>query len=134
MLVYDSVFIGLIIYIFICFSTLGVRRRDGKLGFPTAIRLKHSNDLADKYSEFRNTDGSPVEFRVLDGTSMSIMNLPTPIEARFLRLNLVNFTNFPCMRLELMGCQKRSCNDIDECLEDKVSYCNFYCIFIATIA
>ena len=89
-----------------------MRRRDGKLGFPTAIRLKHSNDLADKYSEFRNTDGSPVEFRVLDGTSMSIMNLPTPIEARFLRLNLVNFTNFPCMRLELMGCQKRSCNDI----------------------
>ena len=131
MLVYDSVFIGLIFYIFICFSTLGVRRRDGKLGFPTAIRLKHSNDLADKYSEFRNTDGSPVEFRVLDGTSMSIMNLPTPIEARFLRLNLVNFTNFPCMRLELMGCQKRSCNDIDECLEDKVGYCNFIAIFIA---
>ena len=36
---------------------------------------------------------SPVEFRVLDGASMSVMNLPQPIEARYLRLNLVNFTS-----------------------------------------
>ena len=84
----------------------GVRRSDGSLAFPTAIRLLHTNDEADKMREFRNTDGSPVEFRVLDGASMSIMNLPTPIEARYLRLNMVNFTNQPCMRLELMGCQK----------------------------
>ena len=66
--------------------------------------------------EFRNIDGSPVEFRVLDGASMSVMNLPTPIEARYLRLNLVNFTNSPCMRLELMGCQKQTCDDENECL------------------
>ena len=96
----------------------GVRRSDGSLAFPTAIRLLHTNDEADKMREFRNTDGSPVEFRVLDGASMSIMNLPTPIEARYLRLNMVNFTNQPCMRLELMGCQKQSCDDDNECLEN----------------
>lgn len=96
----------------------GVRRSDGSLAFPTAIRLLHTNDLADKMREFRNVDGSPVEFRVLDGASMSIMNLPTPIEARYLRLNMVNFTNQPCMRLELMGCQKQSCDDDNECLEN----------------
>ena len=61
---------------------------------------------------------SPVEFRVLDGSSMSVMNLPQPIEARYLRLNLVNFTENPCMRLELMGCQKITCNDVNECLEN----------------
>ena len=86
------------------------------MGYPTAIRLLHTNERSDKLREFRNIDGSPVEFRVLDGASMSVMNLPTPIEARYLRLNLVNFTNNPCMRLELMGCQKQTCDDENECL------------------
>ena len=66
----------------------------------------------------RNIDRSPVEFRVLDGASMSVMNLPQPIEARYLRLNLMNYTANPCMRLELMGCQKQSCNDVNECLKN----------------
>ena len=98
------------------FRTQGVRRRDGRLGFPTAIRIMYTNDLADKMREFRNVDRSPVEFRVLDGSSMSVMNLPTPIEARYLRLNLVNYTSNPCMRVEVQGCQKQSCNDVNECL------------------
>ena len=78
----------------------------------------YTNDLADKMREFRNVDNSPVEFRVLDGASMSIMNLPQPIETRYLRINLVNYTNNPCIRLEVMGCQKQSCNDINECLDN----------------
>lgn len=100
------------------FRTQGVRRLDGSLAFPTAIRLMYTNDLADKMRDFKNTDGSPVEFRVLDGASTSVMNLPVPIETRYLRLNMLNFTNKPCMRLELMGCQKQSCNDENECLDN----------------
>ena len=68
------------------FRTQGVRRLDGRLGFPTAIRLMYTNDLTDTMKDFRNVDGSPVEFRVIDGASMSVMNLPLPIEARYLRL------------------------------------------------
>ena len=100
------------------FRTQGVKRHDGRLAFPTAIRLQHTNDLSDKMREFRNIDRSPVEFRVLDGASMSVMNLPQAIEARYLRLNLMNYTSNPCMRLELMGCQKQSCNDVNECLKN----------------
>ncbi len=73
----------------------GVRRRDGRLAFPTAIRLASTNDLSDVWRDFRNVDRSPVEFRVLDGASMSVMNLPQPIEARYIRLNLFNYTNAP---------------------------------------
>ena len=58
------------------FRTQGVRRLDGTLAFPTAIRLQYADSLADKMREFRNVDRSPVEFRVLDGASMSVMNLP----------------------------------------------------------
>ena len=101
------------------FRTQGVRRLDGTLGFPTAIRLMYTNDLSDRMKDFRNVDGSPVEFRVIDGASMSVMNLPLPIEARYLRLNILNFTEAPCMRLEITGCQKRECNDINECLKDQ---------------
>ena len=100
------------------FRTQGVRRLDGRLAYPTAIRLMYTDDLSDKMREFRNVDGSPVEFRVLDGASTSIMNLPVPIEARYLRLNILNFENNPCMRIELVGCQKQSCNDVNECLEN----------------
>ena len=96
------------------FRTQGVQRADGRLGHPTAIRVLHSNERSDEMQEFRNIDGSLVEFRVLDGSSMSVMNLPTPIEARYLRLNLVNFTGNPCMRLELMGCQNQTCDDENE--------------------
>ena len=99
-------------------SLQGVRRLDGVLAYPTAIRLMYTDDLSDKMREFRNVDGSPVEFRVLDGASTSIMNLPVPIEARYLRLNILNFENNPCMKIELVGCQKQACNDVNECIED----------------
>ena len=59
-----------------------------------------------------------VEFRVLDGASQSIMNLPNPIEARFVRLNIINFEAAPCMRVEINGCTRGACADIDECLEN----------------
>jgi hypothetical protein len=81
-------------------------------------RLLYTDDLSDKMREFRNVDKSLVEFRVLDSSSMSVMNLPTPIEARYLRLNIVNYMANPCMRLEVMGCQKQSCNDVNKCLDN----------------
>jgi len=99
------------------FRTQGVQRLDGRLAYPTAIRLMYADDIADKFRELRNADGSQVEFRVLDGAQQSIMNLPTPIETRFVRLNLIHFEGFPCIRMELMGCSRQSCTDIDECLD-----------------
>ena len=73
------------------FRTQGVQRLDGRLSYPSAIRLMYSNELADKFKELRNDDKSQVEFRVLDGASQSIMNLPNPIEARYVSLNIINF-------------------------------------------
>jgi hypothetical protein len=70
------------------FRVQGVRRHDGLLGFPTAIRLQYTDDLADKMKDFRNVDDSPVEFRVLDGAAMSVMNLPRPIETRYVTTTL----------------------------------------------
>ena len=54
----------------------------------------------------------------MDGASQSIMNLPNPIEARFVRLNIINFEAAPCMRVEINGCTRSACADVDECLEN----------------
>jgi hypothetical protein len=98
------------------FRTQGVQRLDGRLAYPSAIRLMYADELSDRFRELRNSDGSQVEFRVLDGASQSIMNLPNPIEARFVRLNLINFETAPCMKVEINGCARTACSDINECL------------------
>jgi len=109
------------------FRTQGVQRLDGRLAYPTAIRLMYSDDIADKFKELRNADGSQVEFRVLDGASQSIMNLPNPIEARYVRLNIINFEVAPCMKIEINGCGRQSCTDINECL-DRNGGCDQKCV------
>eukprot|EP00096_Caligus_rogercresseyi_P005025 TRINITY_DN1980_c0_g2_i1.p1 TRINITY_DN1980_c0_g2~~TRINITY_DN1980_c0_g2_i1.p1 ORF type:complete len:2992 (-),score=731.35 TRINITY_DN1980_c0_g2_i1:531-9380(-) len=97
------------------FRIQGINLPNGLLAFPNALRLSYTNELADVFRDFRNIDGSPVEFRVLEGSSVSIMNLPVPLEARYLRVNIVNYTGGPCLSLELMGCAKQSCLDVNEC-------------------
>ena len=62
-----------------------------------------SNDIADRFKSLKNSDGTNVEFRVLDGTSVSAMILPNAIEARLIRFNIVNFEQAPCMKLEING-------------------------------
>ena len=109
------------------FRTQGVQRLDGRLGYPSAIRLMYADQLSDKFKELRNVDGSQVEFRVLDGASQSIMNLPNPIEARYVRLNIINFEGAPCMRVEINGCSRTSCSDVNECL-DKNGGCDQKCV------
>ena len=109
------------------FRTQGVQRLDGRLSYPSAIRLMYSNELADKFKELRNDDKSQVEFRVLDGASQSIMNLPNPIEARYVRLNIINFENAPCMKIEINGCTRTACSDVNECL-DKNGGCDQKCV------
>ena len=109
------------------FRTQGVQRLDNRLAYPTAIRLMYADELADKFKELRNADGSQVEFRVLDGATQSIMNLPNPIEARFIRLNIINYETAPCMKIEINGCGRQSCQDVNECL-DKNGGCDQKCV------
>ena len=49
---------------FAIFRTQGVQRLDGRLAYPSAIRLMYADDLADKFEELRNVDGSQVRDRI----------------------------------------------------------------------
>lgn len=64
--------------------------------------VQYTDDLTDVFKDYINPDGSAVEFRILD-PSLSVLNLPIPIETRYLRLIIQNYVVSPCLQLELMG-------------------------------
>ncbi|XP_052128948.1 sushi, von Willebrand factor type A, EGF and pentraxin domain-containing protein 1 [Frankliniella occidentalis] len=96
------------------FRTQSVTRLDGNVAFTSAVRIQFSDNLTDVFKDYTNPDGTPVEFRILEPT-LSVLNLPVPIEAQYLRFRIQDYVNAPCLRLEVMGCTRLECADINEC-------------------
>lgn len=108
------------------FRTQGVQRTDGQVAFTSAIRLQYTDDLTDVFKDYANPDGTAVEFRVLE-PSLSILNLPVPIETRYLKFKIQDYSYAPCLRLEVMGCTRLDCVDVNECAKDNGG-CDQKCI------
>lgn len=53
----------------------------------------------------------PVDFRLTHngGSGLSIVSLPQPIEARYIRVLIMDYVGAPCIRVELMGCTRQDC-------------------------
>jgi hypothetical protein len=96
------------------FRTQVVARADGNIAFTTAVRIQYTDNLTDIFKDYTNPDGTPVEFRILEPT-LSVLNLPVPIETRFIRFRVQDYVGAPCMKLEIMGCTRLECTDINEC-------------------
>lgn len=108
------------------FRTMSVQRFDGQIAFTSAVRLQYTDNLADIYKDYANPDGTAVEFRILEPT-LSILNLPIPIEARYVRFRIQDYVGAPCLRLEVMGCTRLDCVDINECAKNNGG-CDQKCI------
>lgn len=108
------------------FRTMSVQRHDGQIGFTSAVRLQYTDNLADIFKDYANPDGTAVEFRILEPT-LSILNLPIPIEARYVRFRIQDYVGAPCLRLEAMGCTRLDCVDVNECAKDNGG-CDQKCI------
>ncbi|RWS09468.1 uncharacterized protein B4U79_12754 [Dinothrombium tinctorium] len=106
-----------------------VLRDDQTQAYPVTVRLQHSNELTDLFRDYADLSGRPVQFRLSPtaGSGLSVVNLPIPLETRYVRLLIMEFVVAPCMRFELMGCQRQDCIDINECL-DKNGGCDQRCI------
>nr|CAD7258136.1 unnamed protein product [Timema shepardi] len=78
------------------FRTQSVQRQDGNLAFTSAVRIQFTDDLSDVFKDYTNPDGTPVEFRILEPS-------------------LSDYVGAPCLRLEVMGCTRLECSDINEC-------------------
>ncbi|KAG8295757.1 calcium ion binding [Homalodisca vitripennis] len=96
------------------FRTQSVQRSDGSLAFTSAVRIQYTNNLTDVMKDYTNPDGTPVEFRILEPT-LSVLNLPAPIEAQYIKFKIQDYNVAPCLRLEVMGCTRLECSDINEC-------------------
>lgn len=106
-----------------------VTRHDGSQAYPVTVRLQQTNDLTDIFRDYSDLSGRPVQFRLIPngGSGLSVVNLPIPLEARYVRLLIQEFVVSPCMRFELMGCQRQDCVDKNECLE-KNGGCDQRCV------
>lgn len=98
------------------FRTMSVMRADGNIAFTSAIRIQYTNDLTDIFKDYTNPDGTAVEFRILEPT-LSVLNLPMPIEAQYIKFKIQDYVGAPCLKLEVMGCARLDCADINECSE-----------------
>ena len=96
------------------FRTTSVPRPDDTLAYTSAVRIQYTDDLTDVFKDYRNPDGTAVEFRILEPT-LSILNLPVPIEAQYIKFKVQDYVGAPCMKLEIMGCTRLECADINEC-------------------
>lgn len=96
---------------------MSVTRPDGTVAFSSAVRLQYTDNLTDVFKDYANPDGTAVEFRILEPT-LSILNLPIPIEARYVRFRIQDFVGAPCLRLEAMGCLRLDCVDVNECAKN----------------
>ncbi|XP_071439306.1 uncharacterized protein uif isoform X2 [Hetaerina americana] len=108
------------------FRTQRVARANGNLAFTSAVRIQYTDDLTDVFKDYTNPDGTPVEFRILEPT-LSVLNLPIPIEAQYIRFKIQDYVEAPCLRLEVMGCTRLECSDINECIV-KNGGCDQKCI------
>lgn len=99
------------------FRTQSVSRADRNLAFTSAVRIQYTDDLTDTFKDYTNPDGTAVEFRILEPT-LSVLNLPAPIEAKYVRFRIQDYVGAPCIKLEIMGCTRLECSDINECAVD----------------
>lgn len=111
------------------FRIQSVQRLDGSQAYPVTIRLHYANDLTDLFRDYADLSNRPVLFRLAPngGSGLSIINLPVPVEARYIRILIMEFTVAPCMRFELMGCTRQDCTDVNECL-DRNGGCDQRCV------
>ncbi|XP_013781236.1 uncharacterized protein LOC106465521 [Limulus polyphemus] len=99
------------------FRTKTVLRHDGSQAFPLTVTLQYTNDLTDIFRDYSNSEDQPAHFRLNGngGSGVSVVNLPLPLEARYIRIVVMEYVTAPCLQLELMGCSRQECLDRNEC-------------------
>lgn len=91
---------------------------------PEVISIEYANDTNGHFVS--NANLSNVEMKNLDMAGSQVVVLHDPVEAQMLRITIEEFKQSPCAKIELLGCQKSSCLDQNECEVDN-GYCDHLC-------
>lgn len=66
---------------------MAVTRLNDGTAFTSAVRIQYTDELTDVFKDYRNPDGLAVEFTI-EKPTLSILNLPVPIEARYVKFKI----------------------------------------------
>ncbi|PIO67379.1 EGF-like domain protein [Teladorsagia circumcincta] len=95
-------------------------------GEVTSIRIRYHEEEGRPLRELA-VDGKD-EFFVSSGSSSGgFFDFPYSIESRIVEISIASFKTAACLKIELFGCQKSSCADVNECMKDN-GHCDQICV------
>ncbi|KAL3983031.1 EGF-like domain family protein [Acanthocheilonema viteae] len=95
--------------------------------YPTVIGLKYSNRTGVPLISFTAANITKLITRNVAIVGGELLVLPQAIEVRVLELTIKEFSNNACMKLDILGCHKTNCFDVNEC-EQNNGNCEQICI------
>ncbi|KAI6239571.1 Sushi, von Willebrand factor type A, EGF and pentraxin domain-containing protein 1 [Aphelenchoides fujianensis] len=93
-------------------------------GMPTLLSIGYANDTRARFHSNENL--TRIEMKNVDVAGSQVVVLREPIEVQMLQITIHEFKQNPCTKIELMGCQKSSCVDVNEC-ETNNGFCDHNC-------
>lgn len=76
-------------------------------GMPQLISIEYANDTNGRF--ISNANLSHIEMKNVEMAGSQVLVLHDPVETQMIRVTVHEFKQSPCMKIELMGCQKSSC-------------------------
>src|SRR4051812_12159083 len=73
--------------------------------FPTVVRFSYANETGVRMSQ--RTEKIHLKKLKIAGSELLVLN--TPFEARVVKMEILEFQEKSCVKMDLMGCQKTSC-------------------------
>uniref|UniRef100_A0A0R3RA38 Sushi domain-containing protein n=1 Tax=Brugia timori TaxID=42155 RepID=A0A0R3RA38_9BILA len=95
--------------------------------YPIVISLKYSNRTGVPLIPFVAANITKLITRNVAIVGGELLVLPQAIEVRVLELTIEEFFNNACMKLDILGCHKTNCFDVNEC-EQNNGNCEQICI------
>uniref|UniRef100_A0A7E4V9J7 Sushi, von Willebrand factor type A, EGF and pentraxin domain-containing protein 1 n=1 Tax=Panagrellus redivivus TaxID=6233 RepID=A0A7E4V9J7_PANRE len=93
--------------------------------FPTLIRVNYA--MEDGVKLLTDSRLMNITLKNVGIAGSELILFDPPVEAKVLQLVIEQYKEAPCIKVEMLGCQKTSCSDINEC-ETKNGRCEHHCI------
>ncbi|KAK0398751.1 hypothetical protein QR680_002734 [Steinernema hermaphroditum] len=105
---------------------LRVERTD-RNAYPTELKIRYSNQTGTQLLSLAPPHNETWSTKNVAIVGSEHLVLPKAIEARVLEITIEKHHVGPCVKLDILGCQKTSCMDINEC-EENNGYCQHHCL------
>ena len=93
--------------------------------YPTKFRINYA--VEDGVPLRNATEVGVLTTRNVGIAGSELLVLSHPVEAKVFQIVIEEFKEAPCVRVEVLGCQKTSCSDVNEC-EVENGHCDHHCI------